>query len=47
MQMDRILVFNKGQIIEDGTHEELLEKRGLYFELWNSQYAGFLMDSRV
>jgi len=36
-QMDRIIVFDSGKIIEDGTHEELLEKRGKYFELWKHQ----------
>ncbi|MEA3322854.1 MAG: ABC transporter ATP-binding protein [Patescibacteria group bacterium] len=36
-QMDRIIVFDGGKIVEDGTHEELLEKRGKYFELWQYQ----------
>ncbi len=40
--MDRILVFDKGKIIEDGTHKELLNKKGLYYRLWNSQVSGFL-----
>jgi len=35
--MDRILVFDKGRIVEDGTHEELLDKDGTYSALWNSQ----------
>lgn len=36
---DRILVMNKGNIIEQGTHEELLEKKGFYYNLYNSQFA--------
>ncbi len=36
-QMDRIIVFDGGKIVEDGTHEELLEKKGKYFELWQYQ----------
>ena len=35
---DIILVMNKGNIIEQGTHEELIEKRGFYYELYNSQF---------
>lgn len=44
LHMDRILVFDKGVIKEDGTHQELLEKNGLYAELWQAQVGGFLGD---
>jgi ABC-type multidrug transport system fused ATPase/permease subunit len=41
--MDRILVFDKGKIVGDGSHEELLKDQGsLYAKLWNSQVNGFL-----
>jgi ABC-type multidrug transport system fused ATPase/permease subunit len=33
--MDRILVFDNGKIVEDGTHEQLLEQNGHYTRLWN------------
>jgi len=35
---DLILVMNHGDIVEQGTHEELLEKKGFYFDLYNSQF---------
>lgn len=41
-EMDRILVFNKGIIIEDGTHNELLRKNGHYAVMWGMQLGGFL-----
>ncbi|MBE6531758.1 MAG: ABC transporter ATP-binding protein [Ruminococcaceae bacterium] len=36
---DLILVMKDGNVIEKGTHEELLEKRGFYFDLYNSQFS--------
>lgn len=36
---DMIIVMNKGHIIEQGTHRQLLDKGGFYAELWNSQYS--------
>jgi ATP-binding cassette, subfamily B, bacterial len=41
--MDRILVFDKGHIIEEGTHQHLLEKGIIYPQLWNMQ-QGFLSE---
>lgn len=40
--MDRILVFNNGKIVEDGTHDYLISKNGLYKRLWDEQIGGFL-----
>lgn len=37
-EADTILVMNNGQIIEQGNHEQLLEKKGFYYNLYNSQY---------
>lgn len=36
---DTILVMNKGSIVEQGKHNELLEKQGFYYELFNSQFG--------
>ena len=47
LHMDRILVFDKGKIIEDGTHSELLAKEGLYKSLWDAQVGGFLGDDQM
>jgi ATP-binding cassette subfamily B protein len=45
LQMDRIMVFDQGKIVEDGTHTELLGKNGLYKTLWDAQVGGFLLDN--
>ena len=37
---DVILVMNDGDIVEQGTHEELLSKKGFYYELYSAQFAG-------
>ncbi|WP_439137804.1 ABC transporter ATP-binding protein [Planktotalea sp.] len=41
-QMDRILVLDQGRIVEDGTHDALLSKGGLYADFWARQSGGFL-----
>ena len=47
LHMDRILVFNQGRIVEDGTHAELLVAGGLYKTLWDAQVGGFLPNSYI
>lgn len=44
LHMDRILVFERGKIIEDGTHKELLSKGRSYKSLWDAQVGGFLPE---
>ena len=46
LHLDRILVFECGKIIEDGTHQELLAKGGIYKTLWDAQVGGFLPDRK-
>lgn len=43
-KLDRIIVLGDGAIIEDGTHDELLKKRGTYANLWNHQSGGFIEE---
>ncbi len=43
-EMDRILVFDQGHIIEDGNHPTLLAKQGHYAKLWHMQAGGFLLE---
>ncbi|MEO0696751.1 MAG: ABC transporter ATP-binding protein [Pseudomonadota bacterium] len=41
-QLDRLVVIDQGSIIQEGTHSELIDKEGLYQELWTRQTGGFL-----
>jgi ATP-binding cassette subfamily B multidrug efflux pump len=42
--MDRLVVLDKGRIVEMGDHHGLLEQGGLYARLWAHQSGGFLVD---
>lgn len=42
--MDRLIVMDQGQIVEQGSHAELLAANGLYAQLWARQSGGFLND---
>jgi len=43
-EMDRLIVLDKGRIIEAGAHAELVQQGGIYADLWNRQSGGFLAD---
>lgn len=43
---DLILVLDKGEIIEQGTHDELLAKNGRYSRLWNMQQGNFIIEDK-
>lgn len=42
--LDRILLFSNGRIVESGSHRELIDRDGAYAELWKHQSGGFLKD---
>lgn len=42
--MDRLIVIDEGKIVEQGSHEELISKGGLYAQLWQRQSGGFIGD---
>ena len=41
MDMDRLIVLDRGSIVADGSHDELLSQGGLYADLWRRQSGGF------
>ena len=42
--MDRIIVLNKGVIVEEGSHQQLLRRKGKYYHLWKMQSGGFFQE---
>lgn len=44
-ELDRLIVMDQGKIIEQGSHEELLAKNGVYANLWHRQSGGFLGEA--
>ena len=41
-EMDRLVIIDKGRVVEEGTHRDLLKRKGLYANLWARQAGGFL-----
>ncbi len=44
-RMDRLIVMDRGRVVETGTHAELLGRRGLYADLWHRQSGGFIDEA--
>ena len=43
-RLDRLVVLDQGRVVETGTHNELLTRRGVYWRLWQRQSGGFLQE---
>ena len=46
VRMDRLVVLDRGRVLEQGSHGELLQSAGTYARLWHHQSGGFLIDER-
>jgi len=46
-RMDRLVILERGRIAEDGTHDELLRRGGIYAALWSQQSGGFLPSAEA
>jgi ATP-binding cassette subfamily B protein/ATP-binding cassette subfamily B multidrug efflux pump len=42
--LDRLIVIDQGRIVEEGSHDQLIARNGLYAQLWKRQSGGFLGD---
>jgi ATP-binding cassette subfamily B multidrug efflux pump len=43
--MDRLIIMDRGQVVEEGDHETLLKRGGIYAQLWSRQSGGFLVEA--
>ena len=47
LEFDMVLVLDEGKLVEQGTHEELIEKQGFYYDLWQQQLVSSMEEEDV
>jgi len=47
LEYDMVLVIDQGRLIEQGTHDELIQLQGLYYELWQQQLVTSMEEEDV
>jgi ATP-binding cassette subfamily B multidrug efflux pump len=45
--MDRLVIMDQGRVVEEGTHDTLLKRGGIYAQLWSRQSGGFIIENQV
>jgi ATP-binding cassette subfamily B multidrug efflux pump len=45
--MDRLVIMDQGRVAEEGTHDALLKRGGIYAQLWSRQSGGFIIENQV
>jgi ATP-binding cassette subfamily B multidrug efflux pump len=45
--MDRLVIMDQGRVVEEGTHDALLKRGGIYAQLWSRQSGGFIIENQV
>jgi ATP-binding cassette subfamily B multidrug efflux pump len=45
--MDRLVIMDLGRVVEEGTHDSLLKRGGIYAQLWSRQSGGFIIENQV
>ncbi|MEO6132494.1 MAG: ABC transporter ATP-binding protein, partial [Saprospiraceae bacterium] len=47
LEYDKVLVIDQGKLIEQGTHEELIRRQGLYYDLWQQQLVNSMEEEDI
>lgn len=44
---DKIIVLDNGEVVEEGTHDELLDLKGMYYRLWEMQQGNYIVEQKT